>query len=192
MKKVAVLALVFLFGLSLSAVYAQTMTGSSTGKQTAQSQSKAQLDKSDRDFLTQAAHGGMAEVELGKVAASKGPDEQVRQMGQKLVNDHTKANEQLMSVAQSKGVTLPSGLDKADQNKIDKLSKLSGKEFDKAFWKEVEKDHNKDIALFKKEAKSGKDPELKSFASQMIPALEGHLKMAKEMSTGSHSASARK
>ncbi len=192
MKKILMLMLAFVFALSFSTAYAQMTTGSPSGRAATQSQT-TRLSKTDHDFLTKAAHDGMAAVELGKLAASKATDEQVKQMGQKLADDHTKVNDQLMSLAQSKGVTVPTGLDKADQKKIDKLSRLSGKDFDKAFMNEVKKDHEKDISLFKKEAKDGKDPDLKAFASQTIPALESHLSMAKEMSTGrSHSASSKK
>jgi putative membrane protein len=184
LKKIALLALVFVFALSFSMVDAQTTAGTQPGKQTTESR----LDKSDQRFMEQAARDGIAEVELGKLAAAKGMDEHVKQMGQKLADDHTKANDRLMKLAQSKDVTLPSGLDKSGQDKIGRLSKLSGKDFDKAFMKEVEKDHKKDISEFKKEAKDGKDPDIKSFASEMIPSLESHLNMARGMTNKSASA----
>jgi len=191
MNKMLMLMLAFVFALSLSTAYAQMTTGSPSGRDTTRSQTTP-LSKSDHDFLIKAAQGGMAEVEFGKLAASKATDEQVKEMGRKLVDDHTKANDRLMSIAQSKGVTLPTGLSKADQKELDKLSRVSGKDFDKAFLNQVKKDHEKDISLFKKEAKDGKDPDLRAFASQTLPALESHLTMAKDMSTGrSHSASSR-
>ncbi len=195
MKKMLMLMLAFVFALSFSTAYAQGTMGSSRDMRGSQDQmgsqgQTTQLSKTDRDFITQAAKGGMTEVELGKLAESKGTSQQVKEMGRKLVDDHTKANDQLMSLAQSKGFTLQAGLDKSDRKELDKLSRE--KDFDKAFVKQVKKDHEKDLSLFKKEAKDGKDPDLKNFASQMVPALQDYLNMTKEMSnTGSHSASSR-
>jgi putative membrane protein len=86
----------------------------------------------------------------------------------------------LKQVAQSKGVTLPAGVTKAQQKDIDKLSKMTGAGFDQAYMKMMVKDHKKDVAEFKKESKSGKDADVKSFAGTTLPTLEDHLKMAQD------------
>ncbi len=134
----------------------------------------------DNTWINKAAQGGMAEVELGQLAQSKASSNAVKQFGQRMVDDHTKANDELKRIAADKGITLPSGLDAKSQATKDRLSKLSGKEFDHAYMEDMVKDHREDIAEFKKEASSGKDPEVKAFASKTLPTLEEHLKLAEQ------------
>src|SRR5262249_16240530 len=119
----------------------------------------------DQPFVVEAAKGGMAEVELGKLAAEKGSSDQVKKFGQRMVEDHGKAKEELKSLAQSKNITLPAP--DAKQNGLhDRLSKLSGTEFDKAYMKEMLSDHRKDVNAFRKESQSGKDAEVKAWAGK--------------------------
>jgi putative membrane protein len=135
---------------------------------------------SDQQFVTKAAQGGMAEVALGELAASKGSNDAVKQFGQKMADDHGKANDELKSLAQQKNITLPTDLDakhKADQ---DRLSKLSGDAFDKAYMSHMVKDHKKDVAEFQKESTSGKDSDVKQWAGKTLPTLQEHLKMAQD------------
>ncbi len=134
----------------------------------------------DNVWITKAAQGGMAEVELGKLAQSNASSDAVKQFGQRMVDDHTKAGEELAKIAADKGITLPTGLDAKNQATKDRLSKLSGKEFDRAYMQDMVKDHRGDVAEFKKEAASGKDPEVKAFASKTLPTLEEHLKLAEQ------------
>jgi len=138
------------------------------------------VSAADKKFMTEAAQGGMEEVELGRLAAANGSDPDVKSFGQRMVDDHTKANDQLKQVAQSKGVTLPTDMTKSQHNDMNKLSKMTGADFDKAYMKMMVKDHKKDVAEFKKESKSGKDADVKSFASTTLPTLEEHLKMAQD------------
>src|SRR5215210_3960188 len=119
----------------------------------------------DHKFAMEAAMGGMMEVELGKVAAEKGASDEVRQFGQRMVDDHAKANEQLMQLASSKGMTLPAAPDPKHQAEMQKLSTLSGEKFDKEYVKMMLKDHKKDVAEFQKEASRGADPDIKAFAA---------------------------
>ena len=98
-----------------------------------------------------------------------------------MVDDHTKANDQLKQIAGNKGVTLPTDLDSKDQALKDRLSKLDGEKFDQAYMKNMVRDHTKDVSEFRKESTSGKDSDLKSFASQTLPTLEDHLKEAKNI-----------
>ena len=125
----------------------------------------------DNTWMTKAAQGGMAEVELGKLAQTNASSDAVKQFGQRMVDDHTKAGEELARIAADKGITLPTGLDAKDQATKDRLSKLTGKEFDRAYMQDMVKDHRTDVAEFKKEAASGKDPEVKAFASKTLPTL---------------------
>ena len=90
----------------------------------------------DKKFVKDAALGGMAEVELGKLDTQKAASEAVKQFGQKMVDDHTKANDQLKEVASKENITIPDSLDSKHQARIDKLSKLSRPDFDKAYIKD--------------------------------------------------------
>jgi putative membrane protein len=135
----------------------------------------------DQQFVKKAAVGGMLEVQLGKLAQEKGSSDAVKEYGKKLEQDHTKANDLLKEAAAKDGLTVPDSLDSKHQKKIDKLSKLSGEAFDKAFIKDAVKDHEKDISEFKNEAQHGTHANIKNFASETLPVLEGHLSMAKSL-----------
>lgn len=134
--------------------------------------------KMDNGFMTKAAQGGLAEVELGRMAATHASNQQVKQFGQRMVDDHSKANNELQEIAAQEGVTLPTTLDAKDQAEKDKLSSLNGSDFDKAYMEDMVKDHRADIAEFKKEANSGTDPSLKTFAGKTLPTLQEHLTLA--------------
>ena len=136
---------------------------------------------SDADFAKEAAQGGMAEVKLGQLAEDKGSSDEVKQFGKRMVEDHSQANEKLKSVASQTNVKLPTALNKHDQATYDKLSKLSGEEFDRAYARDMVKDHQNDISAFQREADSGRDPSIKQFASETLPTLHDHLKMARDM-----------
>jgi putative membrane protein len=135
---------------------------------------------SDETFVKKAAEGGMAEVELGKLAADKATSNDVKQFGQKMVEDHSKANDQLKSLAQAKNITLPADLNAKDKALSDRLSKLSGPAFDRAYMRAMVSDHTKDVNEFRTEAKAGADSDVKSWASNTLPTLETHLKMAQD------------
>jgi putative membrane protein len=101
-----------------------------------------------------------------------------------MVDDHSRANSELMQLASGKGITLPTTLDAKHQSLIAKMSALSGAEFDRAYAKEMVKDHNKDVALFQRQASRGADADLKTFAQKTLPTLQEHLSMARAMSSG--------
>ena len=138
----------------------------------------AKLAGADKTFVEKAAVGGMAEVQLGNLAQQKAASDQVKQFAARMVTDHTKANDELKQIASTKGVQLPSSLDKKHQSDMDRLQKMSGADFDKAYMSHMVDDHKQDVAEFKKEASSGHDSDVKSFASKTLPTLEEHLKMA--------------
>ena len=140
--------------------------------------SQEKVARSDRKFMEKAAQGGMAEVELGKLAAQKAQSPQVKQFGQRMVDDHSKANDQLKKLASNKGVTLPTEMDRSSKREMDKLSKLSGAEFDAEYMKHMVSDHKKDVSEFKSEASKAKDADLKQWAQTTLPVLEEHLKLA--------------
>lgn len=138
----------------------------------------------DKKFAREAALGGLTEVELGKLAAQKGSTDAVKQFGQKLVDDHTKANDELKSVASAQSINIPDALDSKHQAHINKLSKLSGPAFDRAFAKDQVKDHEQDIRDFQQEAQNGNNPAVKDFAAKTLPTLKEHLSMAKDLNNG--------
>ena len=151
-------------------------------------------------FVKKAAQGGMAEVELGKLATEKASSDDVKQFGQKMVDDHSKANDQLKQLASQKSMDVPSDLAPKDKAEVDRLSKLSGPAFDRAYMKHMVMDHTKDATEFKKEATSGSDQDIKGFASNTLTTIQDHLKMAKDINaklgtqgkTGKKAASAQK
>jgi predicted outer membrane protein len=145
----------------------------------AQKQSAKRLT-ADNTFMTKAAEGGMAEVEFGKLAEQHAANNGVKQFGKRMVDDHTKLNDDLKTVATKKGVTLPTALNAKDQATMDRLSKLNGAEFDRAYMADMVKDHRADITEFRREADHGSDPDVKNFASKGLPTIEGHLKMAED------------
>lgn len=136
------------------------------------------LARADRKFVEEAAMGGMAEVELGRLAQQKAQSAEVRQFGETMVQDHGKANDELKQLASAKGVELPTSLDRKRRRVVDKLSKASGAEFDREYMKETVSEHKDDVSDFEKAAKSSKDPQVQSFASKTLPTLEDHLKTA--------------
>jgi putative membrane protein len=135
----------------------------------------------DTKFLKDAAESGMAEVALGQLAASKATNADVKSFGQKMVDDHGKANDQLKQLAAQKGVTLPDGPSMMQKHDADRLSKMSGAGFDRAFMDQMVKDHKKVVAEFDRVSKGAKDSDVKSFASSTLPTLQDHLKMAQDL-----------
>jgi putative membrane protein len=141
------------------------------------------LSSSDQKFVNEAAIGGMAEVEMGRLGVERATSDDVKAFSQRLIDDHTKANADLAQVASSKGVTLPTGLDAKHQAVIDHLRTLSGADFDREFAKVGVKDHQEDIKAFQKESSGGRDADVKSFATRTLPTLQEHLRMAQDAET---------
>jgi putative membrane protein len=139
----------------------------------------AKLSKADQHFVMKAASAGMAEVQAAQLAQQKSQDPKVEEFAQQMITDHTANNQQLTSLAQQKGVDVPTTLDSKDQKEIDKLSKLDGTKFDKMYMKGQVRDHEAVLKLMQKEAQSGKDADLKAFATQTTPVIQKHLDMAK-------------
>ncbi len=130
---------------------------------------------SDKEFLLTAAQGGMTEVQLGKLAQEKGSSADVKQFGSHMDMDHSKANAELKTVATKEGVTIPTTLDAKHQAMVDRMSKLSGAAFDRAYVHAMVKDHEKTAAEFRKASTSAQDPDVKNFAASTLPTIENHL-----------------
>jgi putative membrane protein len=135
--------------------------------------------KQDSKFAMEAAQGGMMEVELGTLAAQKASNQAVKDFGQRMVTDHGKANQQLLQIASQKGMSLPKTLPADKQQHSQKLAAASGAEFDRMYMSHMLMAHDKDLKEFEKQAKSGADPALRSFAEQTLPVLRQHMELAK-------------
>jgi predicted outer membrane protein len=225
----------------------QSTTATGQDKKTTQGNTAgAKLNNEDRKFITDAAHGGMAEVALGRLALERASSDEVKQFAQRMIDDHTRANEELMKLASSKGVTLPKGhghttqgdtsqgmtqttssttgtqpareqpqsgqpqsgqqqsgqqqgtarqdtagaqstdasrpmLDKKHQAVMDRLSKLSGAEFDREYMRAMVKDHSDAVEMFQRESTRGKDAEVKAWATSTLPTIQEHLRLAREL-----------
>jgi putative membrane protein len=171
----ALASLALLFGGT--AMFAQ----SQTTKKPEPAPKAATSKITDTEFAQKAAEANMAEVKLGQLAEQKGTTDTVKDFGKRMVTDHTTAEENLKSAALKDKITLPSALDSKDQAVYDSLSKLSGEAFDRAYARDMVRDHRIDVAEFRHEGNDGKSVAIKGFASQTLPTLEDHLKLAREM-----------
>jgi putative membrane protein len=136
----------------------------------------------DKSFMKDAAEGGIAEIELGQLAVDKASDPAVKRFGQRMVDDHTKANEKLKKIAAAKNVELPTEIGVKDKATKLRLEHLSGADFDKAYMSDMVSDHKSDIQAFQKESDKGQDSDVKDFVTQTLPTLQSHLKEAQSVS----------
>jgi putative membrane protein len=143
-----------------------------------------QLSASDAKFVKTAAQGGMAEVRMGQLIAEGAQSKVLRDFGQRLVTDHTKANQELIQIAASKGYSAPSQPAEKHEKMLESLSKLKGPEFDRAAQQHAVMHHQEDVQMFQKASQTLQDPELKAFAQKTLPALQEHLKMAQGLDVG--------
>jgi putative membrane protein len=150
-----------------------TLTSGLAAQQSAPTSSK--LQRTDRNFITKAAAGGRAEVELGQLAQGKASSDAVKQFGQRMVEDHGAANQELMQLAENKGMKLDDKTPKPDRL-LTRLSKLQGPEFDREYVKAMVKDHKQDVADFHRMHSGAVDPNLKAWVDKTLPTLEDHLK----------------
>lgn len=139
------------------------------------------LADQDKKFVDASAKGGMMEVMLGNLAETNASHEKVKAFGKMMVNDHSKVNDALKSWAMNVNYMLPTALDADQQKKVDDLKMKKGSDFDKAYIDLMVNDHEGDIAAFKKQASSGTDATVKSFASTTLPTLEQHLMKVQEI-----------
>ncbi len=163
-----------LAGLSASAASRPESAKSTTKEKTSMSR------VSDSEFAKNAAEGGMAEVRFGELAKDRGSSQAVKDFGTRMVTDHTKADDNLKTAASKDNISLPAQLNAKDQATYDRLSKLSGTAFDRAYTRDMVRDHEADVAAFRHEANDGKDASIKGFASQTLPTLQDHLKDARQ------------
>ena len=133
----------------------------------------------DSKFAVEAASGGMMEVQLGELAQQKASSQRVKNFGAMMVRDHTKANDELKSLAGMKNVTLPPAPGGEHMDHIQDISKKTGKDFDRQYIKMMLDDHKDDVDAFEKASKDCKDADIKAFATKTLPVLRMHLDSAK-------------
>lgn len=181
MRLLSTTALVVVVGLiAAPAGFAQSGQPHAAGQSTA-STAKDTLNQEDKTFVREAAIGGMAEVQLSKIA-QKSENADVKSFADRMVRDHTAANDQLTAIAKGFGGDMPSKLDSEHERLRDKLQTLHGKAFDEQYMRHMVEDHNKAVKLFQQESRTGHNSELKQFAQKTLPTLEEHQKMAVELS----------
>ena len=140
----------------------------------------AALSKHDTKFVQEAAEGGLAEVELGKLAQGKAIHAEVQDFAKTMVDDHSNANAELKTLAQQNGIAMPTALNRKHQRLMDRLQKLQGGDFDREYMEHMVRDHKHDVKAFRKEAKAKEDSPVKVFAQNTLPTLEGHLMAAEK------------
>jgi putative membrane protein len=170
-------------GIACLAVFAAcaAVAQQSSSSQRGTSTAAASPSSADTKFMKEAAEGGMAEVALGQLAMEKASNSEVKKFGQRMVDDHTQANNELKRLASEKNVDLPQDLNAKDKTTKASLEKLSGEQFDHAYMKDMVTDHKKDVSDFKRESTSAQDPAVKDFATQTLPKLQQHLKLAESI-----------
>jgi putative membrane protein len=144
----------------------------------AQPNFKPKVDSADRTFLRQAAEINLSEVTLGQLAQEKASADVVKQFGQRMITDHTNAQQKLKDLAARVDVTLPDQATAKDMALYSRLAKLSGAEFDHVYINAMVQGHEQAVAQFKKESNTANSADVRTFASNTLPTLEEHLKLA--------------
>ncbi|HEX8457592.1 MAG TPA: DUF4142 domain-containing protein [Pyrinomonadaceae bacterium] len=190
MGKVKTLGLTLSLALMCTALLASTAVAQNSNTSTTNTTSAgrttgggmATVSSSDRKFAMTAAMGGMAEVELARLALTKASSDAVKQYAQKMIDDHTPNNAELMQLASTKGLTLPTAPDAKHRAMMARMEKLSGAAFDREYVMMAgSRDHQKMEKLFRDESMKGRDADLKAFAAKTLPVVQQHLQMARDL-----------
>ena len=142
----------------------------------------SQMSALDNQFVMDAAHGGMAEVQLGQLALQRSTNPEVKRFAQQMIQEHSRANEELMRLATQKGITPPTDVGPKYRAAMMRLMQLSGRDFDQAYMNEAGvNSHLESAAIYQRQAGLGQDPDLKAFATRILPRVQDHLQMASAM-----------
>jgi len=150
-----------------------------TGLAAGRAEDKKAFD--DNTFVAMAASGGMHEVELGKIAAGRAKNEDVKKFAQKMVDDHSKANDELRAAAKEAAIPVPDKMLEKHQKDVDTFKNYKGDNFDRDYVSHMVKDHEQDVKLFTRASKEAKNPQVKAFAQKTLPVLQGHLEQVKKI-----------
>lgn len=135
----------------------------------------------DKIFVKKAMQGSIAQVQLGQLTLQKSGNDQVKQLARKMIDGHTKLNEQMKPLAQQLGVDVPTEVSKKDKTRMSRMQALSGAAYDEAYIKDMVKDHKQDLSEFQTEASNGHDPNVKDAALQGSKTISEHLQMAQQL-----------
>ncbi|MBX3189187.1 MAG: DUF4142 domain-containing protein [Labilithrix sp.] len=181
MRRVNVIGALAIAALALACRRPEKATTETTSATEEHPAPVAALTHEEKELMTKAARGGVAEVALGKLAVQRGASADVKAFGQRMVTDHQKANEELAQLAAKKGVVLPHEVGHDEQETIIKLSKLSGPKFDKEYADDMVDDHEDDVKELREAVRDVKDPDVRAWAEKTLPVFEEHLAKAKEL-----------
>jgi putative membrane protein len=151
-----------------------TTSNTAAADSATQATPRTPLSAQDSTFVMKAAMGSMMEVEAGNAAQQNATNDRVKSFATMMVNDHSKANSELMALASGRGVTIPTAIPADKQKHMDEMRKMKGKQFDNHYMSMMVNDHQKTIADFEKQANSGADAELKAWAQKTLPVLQMH------------------
>ena len=165
--------------LSLGASAQSTGTTGSTGGQATTPAATPTLDRADRRFMEKAATDGMAEVQIAEMAQQRAANPKVREFANRIVQDHGAANAELMRLATAKGMAVPADAGRENKREADRLAKLNGADFDRAYIKHMVEEHQEDLRDFERASKAARDSEVKAFATRTLPTLQSHLQLAR-------------
>ena len=190
MKKIGLITMIAAAAISFAACNSEPKDSKETADSlneikdstnTADSTSTMASSEHDAEFATEAAAGGMSEVEFGKAALTKSTNAKVKEFANMMVNDHGKANQELMLIAKSKNISLPTTLDEKHQKALTDLNSKNGADFDKKYVDLMVDDHQKTLDLMEKQSEHGMDAELTAFAKKTAPIVKAHLEMIKNI-----------
>ena len=139
------------------------------------------LAKEDRDLFDDAAQGGLLEVKLAENVVKQGASEDVKHFAQRMIDDHTKANQRLAAAAHQDGLSVPKDLDKKHQDTLERFTQWSGTKLDREYMDEMVSEHKDDVKAFERESKEGKAAGLRQFAASTLPTLREHLTLAQQI-----------
>jgi len=144
----------------------------------------------DEDFLIQAAHANLYEINLGRLAERKATNADVQSFGRHMIEDHSASMEDLTKLARKKGIPLPPGADDAQNRREAELAKKSGADFDQQYVRMMVEGHVNAVSLFKEYSEHAADLDIRAWAETTLPTLREHLKMARDLDAkiGGHGA----
>jgi len=170
----ACIALVF----SFTVAFAQNNSSNTQRSEKTESTKRANFDQ---NFVKQAAQGNMAEIQMAQLAEQKATDPKVKELAKTIAQDHKQAQEKLEQIAQTQNVSIPTQLPEKVRNEHQKLSSMSGQQFDHAYLQMMVREHKKDIKEFQRASKMASDSDVKQYATSTLPDLQKHLQMAQQV-----------
>ncbi|WP_186280123.1 DUF4142 domain-containing protein [Fluviicola chungangensis] len=174
-------SLAYLGGLSLGLfiIHACGNNNPDDPKEIAEEQNDERFDdrkaEKDANFLVEAAAINLEEIKLGELAQQKGMMDDTKELGKMMVKEHTAAMKDLKKLADSKSITIPEVLTEDGQDAYDDLNEENGKDFDKEYCNMMVRGHKSAIRKFENASSNAEDPDIRNWATSMIPTLRAHL-----------------